>query len=289
VNFVDRVREIVCDRARRAARSASCPDQVKALLPGKMLRTRLASRFVDHGVARVALPALERVCAATELAHTASLCHDDVIDGAFIRRSQPVLWRVRGVSLAVLIGDLLLCEAMDLLTGVAKGRYVPLFVTKIREVCVAETEQELAARGHAPDEAACVDIARRKTGPLFAFVARACGGEEEPRSTVLEEVGYRIGAAYQLADDWVDAAGDESIAGKTLGTDARRSKFTLANTSRENRSSLHTYVCKLLRSAIRVSEHEQTQAAARDFLRLDLQPVFDRLDSRLGADLRLAI
>ena len=67
-----------------------------------------------------------------------------------------------------------------------------------------------------------------KTGPLFAFVAEACGGEDAEARSALSEAGYCVGTAYQLADDLLDEIGDESSVGKTLGTDRKRRKFTLA-------------------------------------------------------------
>ena len=253
-SFVERVRHVVGDRARRALRTAARLDKADLLLPGKMLRTRLAARLVAHHVAKGSTTTLAAVCAATEMAHTASLCHDDVIDCAALRRAKPTLWRVTSPSGAVLIGDLLLCEAMDLLAETEGGRRLPSFVSKFREVCIAEAEQELEARGRPLDERTCLDIARRKTGPLFAFVCGACGGEDEAFSSALEEAGYRIGTAYQLADDWVDVVGDERITGKTLGTDAQRAKFTLAQTSTGGQSTLHAQIARLCHSALECLE-----------------------------------
>ena len=71
-------------------------------------------------------------------------------------------------------------------------------------------------------------MARGKTGPLFAFVAEVSGGIDGKKAKILSEVGYRLGTAYQLADDLIDVLGDEEKIGKTLGTDSKRRKFTLA-------------------------------------------------------------
>ena len=161
------------------------------------------------------------------MAHTASLCHDDVIDGGFLRRQQPTLWRVMGPSAAILIGDLLLCEAMDVLGSVEDGGLVGPFVAKLREVCAAELEQDLGSRGKVLEEAACLRLARGKSGPFFAFVGYACGGAQPDLRAALEEAGYQVGTLYQMADDLLDVIGG-AAAGKTLGTDAKQRKFTAA-------------------------------------------------------------
>ncbi len=209
-----------------AARAAGLPVRPSQLLPGKMLRTRMAARLSTR--LTVPVETLQHVCAAVELTHTASLCHDDVIDNALVRRGQPALWRASSRSGAVLLGDLLLCEAMGLLTGTDGGRLVRPFLAKLRETCAAEAEQELRLRGREVGRDVCLRIARGKTGPLFAFVGLAAGGADAALSAALEEAGYRVGTAYQLADDLLDVEGCEEAAGKTLGTDVARRKFTLA-------------------------------------------------------------
>ena len=225
-SLVARVRKLIADRVAALPLPGLNPAAISQLLPGKMLRTRLAARLAA-GETRAADPqTLPIVCAATEMAHTASLCHDDVIDGGLIRRRQPALWRTTSPSGAVLIGDLLLCEAMDLLLDTEGGRHVAPFVAKIREVCAAEAEQELLFRGQQPEVETCLRLARGKTGALFAFVAGVCGGDDEPLASALEEAGYKLGTAYQLADDLLDVIGSEELTGKTLGTDARREKRT---------------------------------------------------------------
>jgi geranylgeranyl pyrophosphate synthase len=197
--------------------------------PGKMLRTRLAVALCpndDHLRVRVI-----DACAATELIHTATLFHDDVIDGASMRRKQPTLWRHVGQTGAILMGDLFFSSALQLVLRGGDLRMTTSFVDKVREVCATEMAHEVFYRDQHANVALGVRIARGKTGPLFAFVAEACGGEDIARSNALAEAGYLVGTAYQLADDLLDEIGDEDSAGKTLGTDRERRKFTLAQGS----------------------------------------------------------
>ena len=113
---------------------AGLAEHAEGLKPGKMLRTRLAARMFESGAVKIASDTLHAVCAATELAHTASLCHDDVVDNALIRRSMPTLWQSAGPSGAILIGDLLLCEAINLIMAADDGRFLPAYVAKVQEV-----------------------------------------------------------------------------------------------------------------------------------------------------------
>ena len=247
--FVPAVRRLIERRLAEVAGSLLRAEGLRQLMPGKMLRTRLAARLAESCASGPGPEVMERACAATEMVHTATLCHDDVIDGALIRRGRPTLWRETGPSCAVLVGDILLCEAIDLVSGADGDRYVKTFVAKTREVCTAEAEQELLLRGGPLDVETCLRIARGKTGPLFAFAARVCAGEDTSFAAALEEVGYMVGTAYQIADDVVDVSGEEMVSGKTLGTDSKRGKFTLAHLPQGGRRLALEHVSSLCVSA----------------------------------------
>ena len=195
-----------------------------AQLGGKMLRARLMLRV--GAVAGAPRDGLTANAAAVEMLHAASLLHDDVIDGADRRRGRPAFWINHGASGAVLLGDLLMCEALRLVAAVPPVRLLHRAIHHVREICDAEAEQELLLRRTRPDWDRCVSIARRKTGSLFAFAAYAAGGDEEAMADALCEAGYLAGTAYQLADDILDAFGNTAASGKTLGCDARAEKVT---------------------------------------------------------------
>ena len=281
-DLAGRVRELVEYRVKRMGSWLEENTNTRQLFPGKMLRTRLVGRLVECESVQVDASVLEAVCAATEIVHTASLCHDDVVDNALIRRSQPTLWWSSGPSAAVLVGDLLLCEAMQLLSKVAGGRYVEEFIAKLSEVVAAETEQELVLRGEQLDEETCLRLARGKTGPLFAFVASVCGGDDEALCGVLEEAGYRIGTAYQLADDVIDILGDEQAAGKTLGTDSTRGKCTFPQILEQGWEGARERVVGLCCSAIDCADaYPDVRTALKRFLLYDLQPVLEKHSKHL--------
>lgn len=244
---------------------------------GKLLRTGLGERLAESGGYRGDPGVLAHACAATELVHTASLCHDDVIDSGEMRRGMETLWKVITPSAAVLIGDMLFCEALEMLQRTAGGRYLASFIARIREVCITEIEQELLLRGKPLDDFTCMRIARQKTGPLFAFIGQVSGAEDPALAGALEESGYRIGTAYQLADDLLDRIGDERLCGKTLGTDALRGKYTLPQ-SPVNAGAIQEKVAELCRSALECIERwPEARAGVEQFLAYDLKATFDRI------------
>lgn len=256
---------------------------------GKMLRTRLAERLLGGAALRAEERTVAHVCAATELLHSASLCHDDVIDGGLIRRGAAALWRVTGPSAAVLIGDMLLCEAVMLVQQVGGGRYVGRFVAAMHEVCRSEVEQELRCRGQELDEATCLRLARGKTGPLFGFVCHACGGNDAPLSAALEEAGRRLGTAYQVADDLIDVVSAESAAGKTLGTDRQRNKFTLAALWPGDADRVGRRVTELIGAALAcVDAWPEVRESLSGFVRDHLHQVLCRCGVVLERDGRAA-
>ncbi len=289
VDIVRRVRGLVLRRIEGVCSCLVTKQQIGQLMPGKMLRTRLAARLAGLGSLYASGATIELTCAAVELVHAASLCHDDVIDNSLMRRGQPTLWSATGRSGAVLVGDLLLCEAMDLLLDLEDGRYLGAFVEKVREVCAAEAEHELKFRGKQLDQQTCVRLARGKTGPLFAFVGYVCGGKNNALSRALEEAGYRIGTAYQLADDLLDLIGNEGVSRKTLGTDLKRHKFTLAQLPRKGQSLVKEQITGLCASALDcLAAWPGMRDALVEFLEFDLQPVFGLYGISLDEDVRSA-
>ena len=275
--FLASVREIVAARVGNVAAGLVDLDTTQ-IMPGKMLRSRLAARLVAGGLDSGHWSDTARLSAAIELAHTASLCHDDVIDNAEVRRGLPSLWRLTGASGAVLIGDMLLCEAIELVIDTDGGSHLTEFLAKLKEVITAEARGELTLRGTILDEPTCLDLARDKTGPLFAFVAAACTSQDRDLAAALEEAGYLIGTAYQLADDLLDRIGNEERAGKTLGTDQRKGKFTLARDGQDAQDMLRRQVHRLCESAAdQLTGWSNAEDAVRRYLVEDIQPLFQQL------------
>ena len=254
-----------------------------------MLRARLAARLLPNSPAPP--ESILASAAAVEMVHAASLLHDDVMDGGEIRRETPTFWRSHGLSGAILAGDLLFCVAAELLASVEHGGgLVQRFAEKVREMCEAETEQEILLKGRRLPLGQCIDIARRKTGSLFAFIAGVCGGSQRDLVAALEESGYCVGTAYQIADDLIDVVGKGEVAGKTLGTDVRRRKFTVATVSDEGERIVQEQIPELYASALECLEPwPSARRGLEDFLAGDLQPVLDRYFRHLDFSVRFAL
>lgn len=223
---LDDVRKLMAESLSRTvlSRIASAPETLFGC--GKMLRSRL----IFHLGPEAGMPYRTQVhaAAAVEMVHAASLLHDDVIDGGYLRRGVPTFWVERGISGAILVGDMLLFKAVELACEVESAGLTQLLVRLTGEVCDAESEQELVLRGKPASWENAISIARRKTGALFAFAAGACGGGDSTLVATLTESGYAIGTAYQLADDILDATGTEQYSGKSMGSDEARGKTTAA-------------------------------------------------------------
>ena len=237
---------------------------------GKLLRSRLGFRLAeqlgtDHR--RMVYGG-----AAIEMIHTASLLHDDVIDGGVIRRSAPTFWVEKGAAGAILLGDLLLFKAVDLVCQV-DGTLAHELVKLTGEVCEAESEQELVLRGTRSTLDVCMSIARRKTGALFAFMAYCAASDDEALRVAMKEAGYLVGTAYQMADDILDASGDATDAGKTLGTDRQRDIVSSAEIDDPCRhlESLCARALELL------DPWPSARAGLVNYLEFDLRPAMDKL------------
>ena len=197
-----------------------------AVASGKMIRSRIAGRLQRAvGLPRAYLLGMS---ASVEMLHSASLLHDDVVDGARLRRGAPAFWTQKGTSGALLLGDLLMCRAMSLAAEWGSLDLTRALIRLLEAVCDSEAEHELILRGERLSWDKCVDIARRKTGSLFAYITAACGRSDTKLREALHRAGLDVGTAYQLADDVYDAYGDTLTSGKPLRNDSAAGKVTVA-------------------------------------------------------------
>jgi octaprenyl-diphosphate synthase len=165
-----------------------------------------------------------------ELIHIASLVHDDIMDGAVVRRERPTLNAKWGNGMTVLVGDILFAHALRLATQFSDSEMSRRIADAAIGVCSGEMLQTERRFDMNLTRENYFRIIEMKTGSLFA-VACELGAflNEAPSEVVsaLKEYGNKIGIAYQLLDDCIDLLGDEAVFGKTLGTDLSGGKFTL--------------------------------------------------------------
>jgi octaprenyl-diphosphate synthase len=164
-----------------------------------------------------------------ELLHTATLVHDDVVDGAHRRRgffSLNALWKNK---IAVLVGDYLLSQG--LLLSIDNGQFELLRIVSkaVREMSEGELLQIEKARRLNIEEGIYYEIIRKKTATLIAACC-ACGGssvgEDEETVAKLTEFGEMVGMSFQIKDDLFDYGTSEDI-GKPTGIDIKEKKLTL--------------------------------------------------------------
>lgn len=211
----------------------ACPPRLAAAMRhavfprGARIRPRLCLA-VAAACAEDSPEVTDAAAAAIELLHCASLVHDDLpcFDDAATRRGQPSVHRAFGQPLAVLAGDALIVLAFQVLAqgaALVPLRLAPLVMTVGRAVGVPGG----IVAGQAWECEDSADLAlyqREKTGALFAAAAvagaAAAGAEAEP----WRDMGMRLGEAYQVADDILDAAGSADAAGKPVGQDAAHAR-----------------------------------------------------------------
>lgn len=157
--------------------------------------------------------------AGIELVHTASIVVDDIIDQSRVRRGVESAWAKFGVGAAIIASDGLLGEAFELFSG--DPRALSIVSNAMVELGQGEA-MELVDRP--TDEAEYRELARRKTGALFKAAAElgavAAGQSDEP-VTAMGEYAERVGIAFQMRDDVLDATANEATLGKPTGRDAQ--------------------------------------------------------------------
>ena len=159
---------------------------------------------------------------AVELAHVATLVHDDVIDSATLRRGEPSAWNSHGVDAARAGGDYLFARAFGELADAGDLEGVEILVRACLAVVRGEAMQRLQA--HDPDTplSAYFERITLKTGKLFE--AACLLGSRDER---LGQFGLALGIAFQIADDILDCTGDTIETGKIAGADLREGVPTL--------------------------------------------------------------
>jgi geranylgeranyl pyrophosphate synthase len=182
---------------------------------GKRLRPLLCF-LTAHGEPPVAAGV------AVELVHLATLVHDDLVDGARLRRGLPAAWSVYGPDAALATGDYLFARAFAELVPDGDEAVSTLANAAL---CLARGEALQRRQTHDPDTSieAYIDRVALKTGRLIeASCLLGSGGERS-----LGEYGLNLGIAFQIADDILDCAGQTQETGKIPGTDLREGTPTM--------------------------------------------------------------
>ena len=195
---------------------------------GKQLRPALVflagkavGRLVDDHVA---------VAKVVELIHTATLVHDDILDGATRRRQLATINALRGSEISVLLGDYVYARAFNLSLQMEDLTCSRVLSEVTRVICQGEITQLVHRFDFDWTEERYLRVITDKTASLFAAAARLGGhyaGGTATQLAALDEYGRALGVAFQIVDDCLDLQGEEDVVGKSLGTDVDGGKLTL--------------------------------------------------------------
>ncbi len=171
-----------------------------------------------------------KLAAAVEFIHTATLLHDDVVDGSGLRRGKQTANLIWGNPATVLVGDFLFSRAFELMVEDGSLKVLKILSSASSVIAEGEVEQLTAQRRLETDEEQYLAIVSAKTAALFAAACRvspvvAEAGED--CELALESFGKNLGIAFQLVDDVIDYASDVEVMGKGVGDDFRDGKMTL--------------------------------------------------------------
>jgi len=169
------------------------------------------------------------VSAALELIHSASLLHDDIIDGSQVRRGRDSARRKFGVAETLVTGDFLFSRAFQIC-----GRFDERLIHWAAEACIALTEGEIMQgrfrRNPAVTFADYLEIITRKTAALFEVGARTAAylaGADDATVAAMGTCGRHVGLTFQMIDDLLDVTAAEATLGKPVGLDVREGNPSL--------------------------------------------------------------
>ena len=222
------VNAVILDRMQ--SKVALIPELAGHLIAGggkrmrPMLTLACASLLGDPGTRHY------KLAAAVEFIHTATLLHDDVVDGSGLRRGRRTANLIWGNPASVLVGDFLFSRAFELMVEDGSLKVLGILSHASAVIAEGEVEQLTAQRRIETDEELYLAIIEAKTAALFSAACRIApviAEADEDKELALDRYGKHLGIAFQLVDDAIDYASDAGTMGKGVGDDFREGKMTL--------------------------------------------------------------
>ncbi|MCJ2185973.1 polyprenyl synthetase family protein [Novosphingobium beihaiensis] len=171
-----------------------------------------------------------KLAAAVEFIHTATLLHDDVVDGSDLRRGKAAANIVFGNPATVLVGDFLFTRSFELMVEDGSLKVLKILSNAASIIAEGEVDQLTAQRKIETSEEHYLQIIGSKTAALFAAatrIAAVVAEKSEAEELALDAFGRNLGIAFQLVDDAIDYDSEASESGKDKGDDFREGKMTL--------------------------------------------------------------
>ena len=170
------------------------------------------------------------LAAAVEMLHTATLVHDDVIDGALLRRDAPTLNASWSAGATVLAGDYMFARSAQFAAETGNVRVITIFSDTLRVIVDGEMRQLSDRNDFRQDRQAYYQRIYAKTASLYSAATEAAAvlvGLPPDRVEALKSFGYQFGMAFQIVDDILDFVGTDATLGKPVGSDLRQGTLTL--------------------------------------------------------------
>ena len=170
------------------------------------------------------------LAAVVEFIHTATLLHDDVVDGSALRRGNTTANETFGNPASVLVGDFLYSRAFQMMVEASDMRIMQVLADATNVIAEGEVLQLMNMHNAELGEAGYLAVVRSKTAKLFEASARVgaiLAGASPELEAACAQYGQALGTAFQVIDDVLDYAGDAAVMGKSLGDDLREGKNTL--------------------------------------------------------------
>ena len=225
---LNRVNSVILERMQSEV--ALIPELAGHLIAGggKRMRPMLTlacARLLDYSGTRH-----HKLAAAVEFIHTATLLHDDVVDGSGLRRGKRTANIIWGNPASVLVGDFLFSRSFELMVEDGSLKVLRILSRASAIIAEGEVDQLTAQRQVETSEDHYLGIISAKTAALFAAacrIAAVVAERDEAVEQALDAFGRNLGIAFQLIDDAIDYSSDAEVMGKGVGDDFRDGKVTL--------------------------------------------------------------
>ena len=200
---------------------------------GKRLRPTLALLAAQVRQEQSATPIFTQIialAASVEMLHTATLVHDDVIDGALLRRGAPTLNATWNRGSTILAGNFMFARAAYFAAETQNPRVIRIFANTLDTIVNGELHQLLARHDFRQNKEGYYQRIYAKTASLFAAATEAAAilaGLVEAEVQALRAYGHNLGMAFQIVDDILDFTGSDATLGKPAGSDLRGGTVTL--------------------------------------------------------------
>lgn len=195
---------------------------------GKRMRPALV--LLSAGTFGKITPSHHTLAAVIEFIHTATLLHDDVVDGSSMRRGQETANNLFGNATSVLVGDFIYSRAFQMMVSVQNMRVMQVLADATNIIAEGEVLQLLNCHDADVTDEAYLKVIHYKTAKLFEAATRLgailCNTSPSDEDA-MARYGMHLGTAFQLIDDVLDFSGDAGEIGKNLGDDLAEGKPTL--------------------------------------------------------------